>query len=55
MCNIYMEDFEQRALAEANGPPRWWKRYVDDTCMVLKKVQEQALTKYMYLNMIDDD
>ena len=29
VCNIYMEDFEQRALAEANDPPRWWKRYVD--------------------------
>ena len=23
VCNIHMEDFEQRALAEANDPPRW--------------------------------
>ena len=36
-----MEDFEQRALAEATDPPRWWKRYVDDTTE--------------YLNTIDDD
>ena len=27
VCNIYMKDFEQRALAEASDPPRWWKRY----------------------------
>ena len=32
-----MENFEQRALAEANDPPHWWKRYVDDTYTVLKK------------------
>ena len=41
VCNIYMEDFEQRALAEANDPPRWWKRYVDDTYTVLKKNQAE--------------
>ena len=29
--DIYMEDFKQRALAEATDPPSWWKRYVDDT------------------------
>ena len=53
VCNIYMEDFEQRALAEANDPPRWWKRYVDDTYTVLKKDQSQAFTEY--LNTINDD
>ena len=34
-----MKDFEQRALAKANDPPRWWKRYGDDTYTVLKKAQ----------------
>ena len=53
VCNIYMEDFEQRALAEASDPPRWWKRYVDDTYTVLKKDQAQAFTEY--LNTIDED
>ena len=48
-----MEDFEQRALGEANDPPRWWKRYVDDTYTVLKKGQAKAFTEY--LNMIDGD
>ena len=53
VCNIYMEDFEQRALAEATDPPRWWKRYVDDTYTVLKKGQAESFTEY--LNTIDDD
>ena len=53
ICNIYMEEFEQRALAEASDPPRWWKRYVDDTYTVLKKDQAQAFTEY--LNTIDED
>ena len=53
VSNIYMEDFEQRALAEANNHPCWWKRYANDTNMVLKKDQAQAFTEY--LNMIDDD
>ena len=53
VCSIYMEDFKQRVLAEATDPPRWWKRYVDDTYTVLKKDQAETLTKY--LNTIDDD
>ena len=53
VCNIYMEDFEQRALTEATDPPRWWKRYVDDTYTVLKKDQAESFTEY--LNTIDDD
>ena len=53
VCNICMEDFEQIALAQASDPPRWWKRYVDDTYTILKKEQAQAFTEY--LNTIDDD
>ena len=53
VCNLYMEYFEQKALAEAKDPPRWWFRYVDDTYTVLKKDQSQEFTDY--LNTVDED
>ena len=53
MCNLYMENFEQMALAKAENPPHWWKRYVDDTYTVLRKDQGQSITDY--LNTLDED
>ena len=53
VCNLYMEWFEQKALAGAKDPPRWWKRYVDDTHTVLKKALAQEFTEY--LNTVDED
>ena len=41
------------ALAKAKNPPRWWKRYVEDTYTVLRKDQDQSFTEY--LNMVDED
>ena len=35
VANLVMEDVEQRALATTDVHPRFWKRYVDDTCTVL--------------------
>ena len=37
VANLYMEEFESRALASAPHPPRFWKRYVDDTFTIQKK------------------
>ena len=53
VCNLYMENFEQIALEQAENPPRWWKRYVDDTYTVLRKDQAQKFTDY--LNTVDED
>ncbi|XP_072022412.1 uncharacterized protein [Amphiura filiformis] len=35
-ADAYMEYFESQALTSATHPPRVWKRYVDDTFVVIK-------------------
>ena len=37
VANLVMEEIEQTAISTYHTPPRFWKRYVDDTCAVLPK------------------
>ena len=37
VCNLYMEYFEQQALATARHPLRLWRCYVDDTYTIMMK------------------
>ena len=53
VCNLYMEYFEQRALAMARHPPRLWKLYVEYTYTIMKKPHAQEFTEY--LNTVDAD
>ena len=53
VCNLYMKDFERRPLESAAHPPRWWKRYIDDTHTVFVKTNAQEFTDH--LNSIDGD
>ena len=46
ICNLYIEDFEQKALASATHPPSWWFRYVDDTNTKQKKVHKEEFLNH---------
>ena len=37
VANLVVEEIEQKALSTFESPPRFWKRYVDDTLTVLHK------------------
>ena len=53
VCNLYMEDFEQKAIKSAPHPPLWWYRFVDDTSTKLKKQYAEEFTNH--LNSLDPD
>ena len=51
VANLYMEQFESRALDTAPTPPTMWYRYVDDT---MAKIHENAVDSLSeHLNSID--
>ena len=41
VANSYMESFEYRAVTSAVNPPRLWKRYVDDTFVILQQSHKE--------------
>ena len=52
VANIYMEHFEARALETAPHPPSLWKRYVDDTSVILKTAPKEEF--FHHLNGIEE-
>ena len=43
VANLYMEFFKELALDNTPVKPRLWKRYVDDTCCIVKDATEDLL------------
>ena len=46
-ANLYMEDFEIKAINSAEYPPRIWKRYVDDTFVVIESVRKEKFLEHI--------
>ena len=46
-----MEEFEVRAIQTANNPPKMWKRFVDDTCVILKSANKEEF--FHHINHVD--
>ena len=51
VANLYMEEFEIKAINTAEYPPRIWKRYVDDTCVIKEATRKEGFLEH--INSID--
>ena len=51
VANLFMEDFEVKAIQTAKNPPKMWKRYVDDTCVILSSASKDEF--FQHINTID--
>ena len=49
--NLYMEEFEARAIQSSPNPPLLWRRFVDDTFVVMKKCHREEFLQH--LNSVD--
>ena len=52
VANLFMEDLETKALATSPAPPTLWKRYVDDTFIIIHRAEKNNFLQH--LNSIDD-
>ena len=47
VANIFMEAFENKAIATALHPPRIWKRYVDDTFVLQHQAHKEEFLQHI--------
>ena len=51
LANLYMESFEHRVITSAVNPPRLWKRYEDDTFVILQQSCREEILQH--INPVD--
>ena len=51
VANLFMEDFEVKAINTTKNPPKMWKTYVDDTCVILNSTTKEEF--FHHINSID--
>ena len=47
IANLFMENFEEKAISSFHTPPRYWGRYVDDTMVIIDRSQVDNFTKHL--------
>ena len=52
VANLVMEDVEKRDLSTFHSPPKIWKRYVDDTYVIINKTSVEDFLDH--LNAIEN-
>ena len=52
VANIFMENFETKALERAPHPPSLWKRFVDDTFVILETEHKEEF--FNHINSIEE-
>ena len=52
VANIFMEEFKAKALSTAPCPPSLWKRFVDDTFVVIKSAHKEEF--FTHITSIDE-
>ena len=53
VANIFMEYFEKEALETAPHPPSLWKRFVDDTFVILERQHKEEF--FHHINSLDNN
>ena len=53
VANIFMEDFETKALETAPHLPSLWKRFVEDTSVVIEAQYKEEF--FQHINSIDEN
>ena len=52
IANLYMEAFEKESISTAPDPPTFWRRFVDDTFVIIQKAKEDSF--FNHINSIDN-